>query len=111
MIGSARLRSSLCEVNFTDTYDIIKTKCSMTKDDLLIVDPNERKENHLGSEIARTNTTSCKMPPIGSTRDAQVSCIFVVGILGMQSYQSHYSVLLKVQTEAHHTILKEGVPV
>ena len=36
--------------------------------------------------------------------------MFVVGIVGLAPFQTHFSVLLKVQKEAHHTILIESVP-
>jgi hypothetical protein len=111
MIGKARLRAKLFEVNFTDTYEDFKEKCVITTEEMLEDDPEEKTDMHIGSESEATNTTLCKLPTNESARDSQVSCVFVVGVLGMAEYQTHYSVLLKVESEPHHTILKEGVPV
>ena len=37
--------------------------------------------------------------------------MFVVGVVGLAAgYQTHYSVMLKVEEEAHYTVMKEGVP-
>jgi len=108
MVGSARLRSQFCEVDPVDSPVTIQEKCAMTKEFMLAEDPNERKESHLGAEALATNTSMCRLPQ--ATRDAQVSCVMVVGVIGLTEWTTHYSVNLKVESQPHHTILKEGIP-
>lgn len=81
----------------------------MTREFMLAEDPNERKESHLGAEALATNTSMCRLPA-SAPRDAQVSCVMVVGVIGLSEWTTHYSVNLKVESVPHHTILKEGVP-
>ena len=50
------------------------------------------------------------MPPPGSSREAQVSCVYVVGVIGAAEYTTHYSVMLKVQEEEQPVVLTEGMP-
>ena len=69
--------------------------------------------SHLGAESEKTNTTMCKLGFEWSLskRVRQVSCVYVVGIIGLAPYTTHYSVLLKLNKKVEHTILAEGKPV
>ena len=86
MTGMSRLRAALCPVNFTDKYEDYFKNCTFTSEDMFKADANERLENHLGSETEKTDTDICKLPPANSSRDAQVSCVFVVGVIGVAPY-------------------------
>lgn len=111
MLGKARLRAKICEVSHTERYEEFKYRCAMTFMEMNKEDPEEKNEAHIGSEVLQTDTGKCKVPPEGAPRDAQVSCVVVAAVMGMEDYVTHFSVLLKVETEVHHTLLKEGVPV
>lgn len=96
MTGVARLKANLCAVNFTDKYEDYFKNCTYTTEDMFKMNPDERQENHLGSETEKTNPDICKLPPSNSSRDAQVSCVYVIGVIGAANYSTHYSVMLKV---------------
>ena len=77
---------------------------------MLTGDSEEKEEAHLGEESDKTDPEMCKMPSDKDSRSGQVSCVFVVGIVGLAPFQTHFSVMLKFNQEAHHTVMKEGVP-
>jgi hypothetical protein len=63
MTGIARLKASLCAINFTDKYEDYKKDCTYTTEDMFKVNPErERFENHLGSETEKTDPDICKLP-------------------------------------------------
>jgi hypothetical protein len=110
MTGKARLRAKLCPVKANAKYEDYVKECFFTQEDMLKGDSEEREEAHLGEESDKTDPEMCKMPSEKDSRTAQVSCVFVVGIVGLAPFQTHFSVMLKFNQEAHHTVMKEGVP-
>ncbi len=63
MTGKARLRAKICAVNFTDKYENYSKECVFTKEEMLLEDPKEKLENHLGQETETTDPEICKLPP------------------------------------------------
>ena len=86
MTGKARLRAKLCPVNFTDKFDDYAKDCIFTQEEMLVEDPLERSEAHLGAESDKTNPEICKMPSSKDSREGQVSCVFVIGIVGLAPF-------------------------
>jgi hypothetical protein len=48
------------------------------------------------------------MPPANSSRGAQVSCVYVIGIIGAANYTTHYSVMMRVQEEERPVVMGES---
>jgi len=105
MTGAARLKADLCAVNFTDKYEDYIKNCTYSVDDMFKADSDEKLQNHIGIDAEKTNPDICKLPTSNSSRDAQVSCVYVIGVIGAANYSTHYSVMLKVQEEAHPVVL------
>lgn len=42
------------------------------------------------------------------SRERKVSCVYVVGVAGLATYTTHFSVLTKATEQVSHMILKEG---
>lgn len=70
MTGIARLRAKICPLNFTDKNEDFMKDCIITNEEMLVEDTAEKSDNHIGSESEPTNTTLCKLPPNGSSRDS-----------------------------------------
>ena len=47
-------------------------------------------------------------------QEYKANCIFVVGVLGMSKYTSHYSLILELEEKGvtqHPVLLSEGIPI
>jgi hypothetical protein len=73
-------------------------------------DPNEKVMEHVGSEVNEVNTSMCANGE-NFNKTGEVSCVYVIGVIGTENYMTHYSVLVKVLEKLNHIILKEGRPI
>ena len=111
MFGKARLRAKVCAIQPDDTLNSFKDSCTFTQEEMLAEDPEEQIQQHIGAESEKTDTSICKMPEsTTSIRNPQVTCVYAIGVIGLADFQSHFSVMVKIEKEAEHTLLREGVP-
>lgn len=112
MSGKARLRGKLCELSEFDTQKEMLKKCFMTTEEMFAPDPAEKVMAHVGAEQEKTNTSACKLNSEWSlfNRDRQVSCAYIIGVVGLSPYTTHFSTLLKLNEEVKHVALREGKP-
>lgn len=71
-------------------------------------DPNEKVGYHVGYEDEAINTTMCTE---FQGTDGEVSCVYVIGLLGMATYQTHYSAMVNIVSNQTNTFLKAGKPI
>ena len=48
--------------------------------------------SHIGSEAEKVDSDVCKLASNG-----KLSCVYVLGVLGMAEYQTHYSIMVKTE--------------
>lgn len=113
MVGKARLRGKVCAVEADEEYEDFKDKCLFTLEELQKEDdPSEQQAVHIGSETEEIDHTICKLDESSSkTRKGKVTCVYVIGIIGLADFETHYSVLAKTNKKEQYIALKEGVPV
>ena len=111
MYGKARLKSKLCQIESGAPLSSFKDSCTYSFEDLVEEDPNEREIlDHIGKESTKTDIDICKMEKPANKRAPEVTCVWVVGIIGLAEYETHYSVLIKTNKPEEHTKLKQGAP-
>lgn len=108
MTGAARLRAKVCEIGPNDSFDTISQKCNYTYEEMTAEDPTERTEVHIGADTYEVDHDICNK---GDASKGQVSCVYVIGILGMAQFETHFSTSVKIEGETEYTVMKEGKPV
>ena len=84
---------------------------------MLANDPDEEIVFHEGKDIYIPDHNLCFPNSVisgGTIRDnKEAQCIYVIGVVGLANYTSHYSVLVELDdglSKNHPLILSEGVP-
>lgn len=84
---------------------------------MLEYDPDEKLLRDIGSETDTPDPNMCSASRLqfGKTtvRSNQAPCIYVVGVIGLAKYTSHYSVMIEIEDDSgmkHPSVLSEGVP-
>jgi hypothetical protein len=116
MVGMVGLRIKLC--HRPDDMSKLAASCNLTLAELKEKDPGEKVMKQVGSETDSPDPNICspnKLLQAGEALRAgsQAPCLYVIGVVGLHNYTSHYSVMVELQDEAgstHQTILSEGVP-
>jgi len=60
--------------------------------------------------VEKPDTTICRLGENNDLvrRSGLVSCVYVVGVIGLSPAQTHYSVMVKAQHEEEPIVLREG---
>lgn len=117
MSGSVRLNAKLCPKP-NDMSDL-ESSCNLTKQEMLAFDPEEKLvKQEVGSEEEIPDHNICAggealdvLQKLNSKTEAH--CIYVVGVIGLANYTSHFSVMVELTDPAgknHPVLLSEGIP-
>lgn len=122
MVGMVGLRMKLC--HRPDDMSKLAASCNLTLAELTETYPDEKVMEQVGSETDSPDPNICSPNKLlqGDEKDkvdkalragSQAPCLYVIGVVGLHNYTSHYSVMVELQDEAgstHQTILSEGIP-
>eukprot|EP00347_Sterkiella_histriomuscorum_P004193 403361391 len=112
MVGKARLKSKACPIKSNAKYEDFQNTCTYTAEELLAEDdPHEMIAQHMGSESEPVDSNICKLDSSDSKRGNQITCVYVIGIIGLAEFETHYSVMVKTNKEEEVQIMKEGSPI
>lgn len=115
-MGAIRVRSKLCR-RPADMSSLSLT-CNYTLEELLEFDPEEKVMQHVGSEEESPDHGICSTNKVldqyyGTRNDNTAPCIYVIGVLGLSNYTSHYSIMVELEDDSgknHPVVLSEGTP-
>ena len=116
MTGGIRLKATLCER--PEDMSQLQAECNFTKEQMLEKDPDEKLLRDVGSETDSPDPNMCSANRLqfgkGTLRAGnQAPCVYLIGVIGLANYTSHYSVMVEVEDATgmkHPTVLSEGIP-
>jgi len=116
MVGMVGLRTKLC--HRPDDMSKLAESCNFTLAELKERDPDAKVMEQVGSETESPDPNICSPNKLlqgdrALRAGSQAPCLYVIGVVGLHNYTSHYSVMVELLDEAgstHQTILSEGIP-
>jgi hypothetical protein len=102
MSGSIRVRAKLCR-RPEDNIDL-QSACNITFEEISSPDPDESVFSGEGNELDTPDHNMCFPNQLlfdqKLQRNNSASCIYVIGVLGLSSYTSHYSLIVQLNDHA-----------
>ena len=115
MTGGIKLRTKLCSK--PENMKLLIESCNITLEEISEPNPDEKIEYHVASDLESPDPNICSPQFLDSSKTLrsqnEAPCIYVIGVLGLDNYTSHFSVMVELVDKTgrnHPIILSEGIP-